>query len=155
MNADPAIQSFLSPWFALQNVQNAPFSSKCVNHSNDPFTCLSDPELPLILSAGNVSQHIAPLARFVDLYDKICVFIAQKIWSSDRKSGLSIENMVYRQNRFSIDTIWPNLRRQNYNKTRPKSVRRCSSQTYCHISMEPKIFDTKMCGYGIFVVKMG
>ena len=26
---------------------------------------------------------------------------------------------------------------------------------YCHISMEPKIFDTKMCEYGIFVAKMG
>ena len=51
--------------------------------------------------------------------------------------------------------LCPNLRRQNYNKTRPKSVRRCSSQTYCHISMEPKIFDTKMCEYGIFVAKMG
>ena len=45
--------------------------------------------------------------------------------------------------------LCPKLRRQNYNKTRPKSVRRCSSQTYCHISMEPKIFDTKMCEYGI------
>ena len=51
--------------------------------------------------------------------------------------------------------LCPNLRRQNYNKTRPKSIRRCSSQTYCHISMEPKIFDTKMCEYGIFVAKMG
>ena len=82
-----------------------------------------------------------------DLFEKLVVcswskshcYLEYKTWSiRHRPTGLC-----------------PNLRRQNYNKTRPKSVRRCSSQTYCHISMEPKIFDTKMCEYGIFVAKMG
>ena len=39
--------------------------------------------------------------------------------------------------------LCPNLRRQNYNKTRPKSVHRCSSQTYCHIYIER--FLTQKC----------
>ena len=39
--------------------------------------------------------------------------------------------------------LCPNLRRQNYNKSRPKSVHRCSIQTYCHISMDPKILTQK------------
>ena len=82
-----------------------------------------------------------------DLFEKLVVcswskshcYLEYKTWSiRHRPTGLC-----------------PNLRRQNYNKTRPKSVRRCSSQTYCHISMEPKIFDTKMCEYGIFVAKTG
>ena len=82
-----------------------------------------------------------------DLFEKLVVcswskshcYLEYKTWSiRHRPTGLC-----------------PNLRRQNYNKTRPKSVRRCSCQTYCHISMEPKIFDTKMCEYGIFVAKMG
>ena len=70
-----------------------------------------------------------------DLFEKLVVcswskshcYLEYKTWSiRHRPTGLC-----------------PNLRRQNYNKTRPKSVRRCSSQTYCHISMEPKIFDKK------------
>ena len=44
---------------------------------------------------------------------------------------------------------------KNNNKTRPKSISRCSGQTYCHISMRPNIFDTKKREYGIFVAKMG
>ena len=82
-----------------------------------------------------------------DLFEKLVVCF----WS---KSHCYLEYKTW-SIRHRPTGLCPNLRRQNYNKTRPKSVRRCSSQTYCHISMEPKIIDTKMCEYGIFVAKMG
>ena len=81
-----------------------------------------------------------------DLFEKLVVCF----WS---KSHCYLEYKTW-SIRHRPTGLCPNLRRQNYNKTRPKSVRRCSSQTYCHISMEPKIFDTKMCEYGIFFAKM-
>ena len=82
-----------------------------------------------------------------DLFEKLVVCF----WS---KSHCYLEYKTW-SIRHRPRGLCPNLRRQNYNKTRPKSVRRCSSQTYCHTSMEPKIFVTKMCEYGIFVAKMG
>ena len=81
-----------------------------------------------------------------DLFEKLVVCF----WS---KSHCYLEYKTW-SIRHRPTGLCPNLRRQIYNKTRPKSVRRCSSQTYCHIFMEPKIFDTKMCKYGIFVAKI-
>ena len=73
-----------------------------------------------------------------DLFEKLVVCF----WS---KSHCYLEYKTW-SIRHRPTGLCPNLRRQNYNKTRPKSVHRCASQTYYHISMHPVHFWPKKNG---------